>query len=415
MVYGLNYAPELIGIGKYTSEMCEWLAGRGHGVTAITAFPHYPDWTVPTGFDSRRYAREERAGVDVRRCPLYVPKVPGGAKRVASQASFAASSAAVALRHARRTRPQVIMAVAPALLSTAPALMAARLSGARTWLHVQDFEVDAAFDLGMLKGGAARRLASGIEGSLLRRFDVVSTISPPMMAGAERKGVAPSRIAEFRNWVDTDLIAPRDRQTSYRRELGIHADDVVALYSGSMVAKQGLEHLVPVARRLASERPGVVFILCGNGTMRAELTAGLDGMANVRFLDLQPLSRLPELLASADIHLLPQRAAIMDLVMPSKLPPMFASGRPVVAQAKAGTQVAVEVEGRGLVVPPADEDALAQAILRLADDATLRDELGRAGRTHSLERWSRTGILADLEARLEDLAAGSPTAPGQSR
>lgn len=405
MVYGLNYVPELIGIGKYTSEMCEWLASRGHQVTVVTAFPHYPDWKVPPGFDNRRYVREESGGVHVRRCPLYVPKVPRGAVRILSQASYVVSSAPVALRHAWRHRPKVVMAIAPVLLSAAPALAAARLAGARTWLHIQDFEVDAAFELGMLKGERARRLAGAIESGLMRRFDTVSTISPRMAEGAARKGVAASRIVEFRNWVDTELIAPGDRMTGYRRELGLGVDDVVALYSGSMVAKQGLEHLVPVARRLASEQANIMFVLCGNGTMRAELMAGLEGLPNVRFLDLQPLARLPELLATADIHLLPQRAAIMDLVMPSKLPPMFASGRPVVAQAVTGTQVAREVEGRGLVVPPGDESELADAILRLADDAALRRSLGEAGRAHAADRWSREHILGELEARLERLAA----------
>ena len=42
LVYGINYSPELTGIGKYTGEMVEWLAAQGHEVRVINAPPYYP-------------------------------------------------------------------------------------------------------------------------------------------------------------------------------------------------------------------------------------------------------------------------------------------------------------------------------------------------------------------------------------
>jgi colanic acid biosynthesis glycosyl transferase WcaI len=120
-------------------------------------------------------------------------------------------------------------------------------------------------------------------------------------------------------------------------------------------------------------------------------------LSNVRFLDLQPIDRVSELLSTADIQLLPQKAEIADLVLPSKLAGMLASGRPVVAMAKPGTGLATEVEGAGLVIEPGSADALAGALLALATDDALRARLGAVARRRAEQRWDRVAIMRSLE------------------
>ncbi|HBO80597.1 MAG TPA: colanic acid biosynthesis glycosyltransferase WcaI, partial [Cupriavidus sp.] len=65
LLYCLNYAPELTGIGKYTGEQAEWLAARGHQVRVITAPPYYPAWKIDRAYRGLRYRREMRHAVDV--------------------------------------------------------------------------------------------------------------------------------------------------------------------------------------------------------------------------------------------------------------------------------------------------------------------------------------------------------------
>ncbi len=90
-VYGINYSPELTGIGKYTGEMVAWMAREGHEVRVITAPPYYPQWKVGERYSARRYRREEGEAT-VWRCPLYVPKQPSTLKRLLHLGSFALSS-----------------------------------------------------------------------------------------------------------------------------------------------------------------------------------------------------------------------------------------------------------------------------------------------------------------------------------
>lgn len=296
----------------------------------------------------------------------------------------------------------MVWVVEPPLFCAPAALLVARLSGARAWLHVQDFEVDAAFELGLLSSRGLYKLAAGIERCLMSRFDSVSTISDKMLERLSRKGVGKGIL--FPNWVDTDQIFPMQDVGSLRRELGVHDHAVVALYAGNMGRKQGLEIVVEAARLLA-DRADLRFILCGEGAAKAELVRLADGMANVTFLPLQPVERLNDLLNMADIHLLPQDNSASDLVMPSKLTGMLASGRPVVANAAPGTQIAEVVQRCGKVVPPGDARAFADAIIALAGSGEEARRLGAAGRAYAVKMWGREAVLYRFESMLHALTA----------
>ena len=398
LIHCINFAPELTGIGKYTGEMAAWLAARGHSVRVVTAPPYYPDWKVGEGHTGRAWRREAYQGAQVWRCPLWVPERPGGLKRMLHLASFALSSLPVMLRQLLWL-PDVVWVVEPPLFCAPTAWAVARLSGARAWLHISDYEVDAAFDLGLLKGRTLKQLVLAGEHWLMRRFDVVSTVSQRMLERALSKGVQPQRLVAFPNWVDVGAFISASGQ-AYRDELGIPAGAVVALYSGNMGRKQGLEIMAQVAQSCAEQRHGgdrLWFVFCGNGVGRADLLAQCEGIPNVRFLDLQPAARLPDLLAMADIHLMPQRAGAADLVMPSKLTGMLASARPVVATALAGTELANVVQLCGIVVPPEDPAAMTNAVLELADNAAWRAQLGQAGRHHALHQIDRESVLQRFE------------------
>ncbi|GAB4057309.1 hypothetical protein GCM10028811_03510 [Uliginosibacterium sediminicola] len=224
---------------------------------------------------------------------------------------------------------------------------------------------------------------------------------------ALKKGVDKARLMFFPNWVDlaaigsiAELAGPRKAIDSYRLELGISSDAVVALYSGNMGMKQGLEVLPQAATLLAQSHPDVIFVFCGQGAGKAALDIQCKGLSNVRLLPLQPLARLGELLSMADIHLLPQRADAADLVMPSKLTGMLASGRPVIATAAAGTELADVVASCGLIVPPENPKALADAVVRLSSDGALRQQLGRSGRRYAEQNLDVQVVLRRFEQTL---------------
>jgi colanic acid biosynthesis glycosyl transferase WcaI len=282
-----------------------------------------------------------------------------------------------------------VLCIEPTLLCAPLALLAAKVVGARTVLHVQDLEIDAAFAVGHLTGGWLKALALGFEAITIRRFDRVITISGRMRQRLLAKGVAAERIVVIRNWVDTDHIRPLAGPNRFRRELGVADDAFVALYAGSLGAKQALHIVMDAAERL-KDQPGIVFIIAGDGPERARLIG--RGLANVRFLPLQPEALLPELLAAADVHLLPQVAGVADLVLPSKLGGMLASGKPLIVQTEPGAELHGFLQGAACITPPGDAEALASAIQARAPDTAERVQLRKA----LAERLSSAKSLPDL-------------------
>lgn len=412
LLYSINFAPELTGIGKYNGEMAEWLTKRGYEVRVVTAPPYYPQWKVPAGWSASRYAHEERRGVRIWRCPVWVPKKASGLKRLLHLLSFAVSSAPVLLGQLLR-RPDFVFVVEPPLVLSPLTLLLTKLLRIKSWLHVQDFEVDAAFELGLLPNRRwLKKAVAGWERRLMKGFDAVSTISEPMVRKLLAKGIPPERIRYFPNWVDTEAVRPLDggQPNRLREELGIPDDRIVALYSGNMGEKQGLDAVLEAADRLRS-RPDIAFVLCGDGVAKTKLMeeAARRRLDNVSFLPLQPAERLNELLNMADVHLLVQKKKTSDLVMPSKLTGMLASGKPVVATAEPGTAVhaVMEQSGAGPSVPPEDPARLAEALLRLAGREEERRSCGRSAREYAERHLGYDAVMLAFHQSAQELGAGS--------
>lgn len=411
LIHSINYAPEVTGIGKYNGEMGEWLAERGHEVRVVTAPPYYPEWRVMAGYSARSYRRERVRGVKVWRCPVWVPARPSGIKRLVHLASFAASSLPVMLRQVA-WRPDVVLVTEPPLFCLPQAWLTARLGGAKTWLHVLDFEVDAAQQLGMVRDRrSVQNLFRRIERFLMRRSDLVSTISEKMRERIVKKGVPEDRTWLFPNWSETDFVVPMRPDDGMRRELGAGPDDLLVLHAGNMGEKQGLELMLDAAD-LLRERTEIRFAMVGAGAARERLerAARRRRLNNVLFFPVQPLERLPLLLASGDIHLVVQRREAADLVMPSKLTNILSAGRPSVATVDPETAVYEVLNGHdcGVTTTPGSAAELAAAITVLAQDDEKRTWLGQNARRYAETYLKKEAILTNFERRAHNLITSNP-------
>ena len=248
LIVGLNYAPEPVGIGPYTAGLAEAMVARGHEVSVVAGKPYYPQWKpYPDQPKGRRSGVEN--GVRISRVPHYIPAEPTGTRRIAHHASFAASALGPAMAEAR-CKPDLVFTVAPSLLAVPVAARAARKAAAPLWLHIQDFEVEAAFATGLLQETSGLgRMALGVENRVLRMADMISTISPQMCARLHEKGVPTRRIFELRNWAAASFGFQSADASAYRRQWNLGSRKV-ALYSGNIAKKQGIEIIIEAAQRL---------------------------------------------------------------------------------------------------------------------------------------------------------------------
>jgi len=380
--------------------MADWLGMNGHTINVICAPPYYPEWQVNHGYSSWKYNKEVLKNQTIYRCPIWIPIQPSGFKRIVHLISFALSSFPILLLRIL-WQPNVVICVEPSLFNSLGAIIIAKLSRSKSILHIQDFEVDAAFSLGIVKSSLLKYYAYKIEGFLMNRFDKVSTISESMYARLDKKGISTHKKLLFPNWVDTKSIYPLKVASSYRANLKISDDTVVVLYSGNMGEKQGLEIIIQAAKELKNEN--IQFIMCGSGVALEGLKNLAKDLKNVLWLSLQPFERFNEFLNIADIHLLPQKTGVSDLVMPSKLTGMLASGRPIIATADVDTQVEKVVQRCGVVVSPGNSMEFTRSIKMLSENIELRESLGVKAREYADNNLQYEVIMKKFEKELLEL------------
>ncbi len=402
-IVGINYAPEPTGIPVYTTGLAEYLAAQGHTVTVYTGFPYYPRWTKAAEDQGRLFRREVLNGVTVRRHYIYVPSRPSVLKRILHELSFVCS---VTLGYLLGPRAALTVIVSPPLFIGIPVALIARFKRSPTIFHVQDLQPDAAFDLGLLKPGPVTNAFYLLERVTYRLVDRVSTISHGMLEKIASKGVPRQKLTLFRNWAHDHLVSPMGTDTWYRSEWNLGTKFVV-LYSGNMGVKQGLDSLLDAAAALR-ERREIIFLVVGDGGEKLVLMqrAREMNLDNIQFHPLQPMERLSELLATADVAVVPQRRGVKDIVLPSKLGNLLASGRPVIAGADQDTEfgkIVIE-SGCGVLVEPGNAEQIAAAILDLSGERNDCARMGEEGRRYMENHFGR-GLILEAFARWTALVA----------
>lgn len=386
--------PELIGSAPFTSDIAEWLARSGRPTTVLSGLPHYPSPEVFPGYRDGRRRRETVGGVAVERLRSGAPRNASALWRIVNEADFLVRGLG-ALAAGRIRRHPMVLALCPSILCVTLALAARERDGVCVAV-VHDIQSGLAERLGMGSGrlGALMRAA---ERTMLNRVDLVVVLSAEMKEQLRGIGVTtPIEVVPL--WVDTDHIRPIEP---------LARPAVKVLYSGNLGRKQGLGQVVAMAEHLAEKRPDIEIELRGNGNQVEALAAEIARLRleNVTLAELRPSEDLARALSAGDIHLVPQNPQAAAFAVPSKVYNIMAVGRPFVATALPDSTLwrLQRQSDAFLCVPPDEPATFAAAVVKLADDETLRRELGRNGRAFVERHYSKPQVLGGLMKRLDAL------------
>lgn len=371
LLLGGNFYPEPTGIGKYNGEMIEWLSKQGYQCGVVTTYPYYPYWNVQAPYVNKSswYKKEEgkvfgRVPLKVYRCPHYVPATPCGKTRVLSDLSFFLSAFFQVVALLFRRPYDYVIAVGPPFQLGLLGLLYKWVKGAKLIYHIQDLQIDAAYELGMIKSKTLVNVMLGLERFILRKADYVSSISEGMIEKIKAKFYRP--VILFPNWADTQTFYPVLQKQEIRREFNFSTDDKIVLYSGAIGEKQGLQTMLYAAGQLR-DRSDIKFVICGSGPYRQHLVNKAEEMnlTNVIFMPLQNREKFNRFLNTADVHLVLQKANANDLMMPSKLTTILSIGglALVTAERQSSLYTLLERNKMGLLTEPENEAALTEAIL----------------------------------------------------
>jgi colanic acid biosynthesis glycosyl transferase WcaI len=383
-----HFAPDTAPTGEVITRIVDEFIAAGRRIHIVTSLPWYRTHAIEEGWTGRLVRRERTAWGSIIR----VHPFPGKSKsnllrRAIGFAGFSAIAGVCTLfAGGIHRRPAAIISMSPPLTLGLTGWLAARLRFTTAIFNIQDVFPDAAIETGAITNKRIISAARWLERVSYQRSDAVVVLSEDLRDNVAAK-VSPrhvDKVTVIPNFVDADRIVPMNRMTPYRRELNI-GDEIVVMYAGNVGYSQSLTMLLHAAKHM----PGITFVINGDGAARAELETQAAGLPNIRFAGYQPRDRVGEVLASGDIHVVPLRAGLGAVSVPSKTYSILAAARPVVAAIDPGTEVTriLEHSGAGVSVAPDDEEVFTAALQHMVANIDEAREQGRKGR-----QWVETHV-----------------------
>ena len=408
-----HFEPDMAPTGLVITEIVRGLVAGGHQVEVVTALPWYANHKVDPAWQGRLARHEQTAWGSISRVYPFPSKKNNIWLRACGFLGFAVLATFSALwRVSSQQRKQpidLVLVMSPPLTLGLAGWLSAGVRRVPLVLNVQDVFPDVAIDVGVISNRGLIRLLRGLERWIYRRCAAVTVLSEDLRSNIETKlGIRCNTLVRvIPNFVDTEAIQPQTRDNAYRTEFSL-GERTVVMYAGNLGFSQPLELLVEAARELSErgQTDDAVFVLNGDGARRQELELLAAGLQNVLFVDYQPVERLPEVLAAADVHVIALRRGLAHSSVPSKLYSVLAAGRAVLASVDGGSEIAEVVSSQraGIVVPPEDQEAFTAAVLRLVSSSSAdRDAMGFAGRRFVLGWVSPERVAHAYASLFEEL------------
>ncbi|MPY94874.1 MAG: glycosyltransferase [Acidimicrobiia bacterium] len=406
-----HYFPPEIGAPQARlSELARCWAGAGDEVTVLTGMPNHPTGVVAPGYRRKLRLEEHVDGYRVLRTWLYATPNEGIAKKTLGHLFFMVTSV---LLGARRSGPaDVVVVSSPTFFAIFAAWALAKLKRAAFVVEVRDLWPAIFVELGVLANRQLVWLLERLELWAYRAADAVVVVTGGFRDDLVRRGVPPAKVETVRNGVDLERFRPTPTEgdvTAARKRLGAGDVETLVLYIGAHGISHGLDAVVEAARQLDGSRVHVALV--GEGAQKAELEqqAAEADVTNLTMLPGVPREQVPELLAAADICLVPLRdVPLFASFIPSKIFEYFGSGKAVIGSV-AGEAAGILRAGGALVVDPHDAAALARAIDALAQDPERRRAMGRQARSYVAEHFDRRDLAERYRTRLRSVVRSRRT------
>ncbi|QNK79145.1 WcaI family glycosyltransferase [Winogradskyella sp. PAMC22761] len=392
----LNYAPEDSAIGLYSTQWVNFLSNAGYNVTVITAFPYYPKWEISNAYKGKKtFIKEELNGATVLRYKQYVPKRPSFFKRIIHIIDFTFGSF---INLTKVKKCDLVISVVPFTSSVFLGYLLKKRFNANLWMHIQDFEFDAALETGV---GSKKNIIFSylfkLEKWLFSKADLASTISYSMLNKLSEK--TNSEQFFLPNWIDDKKIDPK--KSKVHRYL--RSKKIKILYSGNIGDKQDWEAFIQFCKDVDCIKYEIVIV--GDGSKKVWVSDNIKPFENVNYYPLVPFEELSDLLCSADIHILFQKPEVVDTVMPSKVLGMMASAKPSIIIGNSKSEVKSifeECVDSGLYFSEYSM-AVIEGLNTLTMDIEMSKIKGEIARNYVINFFSKDKILSDMLKQIKKL------------
>ncbi|MCK9249364.1 MAG: glycosyltransferase family 4 protein [Solirubrobacteraceae bacterium] len=391
-----HYFPPEVGAPQARLDgLTAGLAARGMDVAVHTGFPHYPDGRVLPPYRAGVVRREDRDGVRVVRSAVLPVANRGTVLRLADHATFALGAVLSGRMVGRR---DVVVAESPPLFLAVAAARYARARGAALVLNVADRWPESVVAVGAMDRGRLVTAAERLEAFAYSRATVITAPAVGLARALDEHPAARGRVRRIPPVVAASSgrvgpVAPRP-------------GPLRVLYAGTVGMAQRLDTLIDAARIVGPDVVRVAIAGSGADAPRLRERTVREGIDHVRWLGTVPRDDVGGLLEDAEVvAVLLRDAPLFRDALPTKLVEAMVAGRPVALSAAGEPAVHVERAGCGVVAPPEDPVALADALRGLWRDRAGLVARGERGRDYARMSFSPDASIDAWAALLTDVAA----------
>jgi len=365
------------------------LTAEGHEVEVLTGFPNYPGGKIYPGYKMEFRRREVVDGITIHRVPLFPSHDRSARNRVLTYGSFALSASIIGPLVVRQ--PDVLYVYHPPLTISIPALALKLAYNCPAVPDIQDLWPDTLIATGMVQPG---RLTSAIgwwASLVYRHMDRIVVLSPGFRDILVSRGVSPDKVRTIYNWTDESRQTAAQPNREFAREWGLEGRFNI-MFAGSLGPAQALDTVLDAAKLCLDTSPNAQFVFVGHGFDKERLQARVrdEAIENVRFIPQQPMDAMGGVLPLADallVHL--KDDPLFTITIPSKIQAYLSSGVPLILAVRGDAADLGESAHAGLVIPPEDPQAMADAVAKLtAMTPEPRAALGKSGQDFYHRRLS---------------------------
>ena len=281
--------------------------------------------------------------------------------------------------------------------------LVARLSGRPFVYNLRDMYPDMAVGGSIVGRGSFTARWEAMHRWALRHAARVIVLGEDMRERIVAKGVDPARVVISRDGIVIPETTPSPDNCVAREIRGSFR--FVLVHAGNVGFYGAWQTLISAVRMLEEEGVGLVFI--GEGAMKSQVEAMAKGCRAIRFLPFRPASEIPLVLSSGDMHVVTVKRGLEGVVVPSKLYPTLAAGRPILGVAPDESDVVriIRRTGCGVAANPDDPMSVAEAVRSVLRDPEQLQTMGRRARETSFS-YDTVKQLRVFSQALEDVVSG---------
>ncbi len=396
IIFLTQYFPPEVGAPQNRLfELALHLQRLGAEVIVMTAMPNYPDMKVKPAYRGKFIVKEDIQGIKVIRSWIFVKKSSAVSVRLLNYFSFVFSSFIIGLF--KLPKADYLLCESPPLFLGISANILRKAKKAKLIFNVSDLWPESAVKLGLVKNKFFINLSERLEMRMYKRSSIITGQTQHIVQDITSR--IPGKVMHWLpNGVDPDLYH-KTYDDRWRSKHGIRDTDFLLMYAGILGHAQGLEIILKAADALRDEK-NIKFLIVGNGPEKKRLHDLYSKLRldNLSFLDTQPKSEMPEIIAASDASIIPlKKLDLFKGAIPSKIFENLIMQKPVLLGVEGEAKKLFIDEGNaGIAFEPENVEQLCDGIVQLYENKSLRDQLGNNAYDYVSKNFNRKTIAENF-------------------